>query len=112
MNRLTREILNKIDAAISRLDDEMITWVLEHACFPREIEAVRKYENGILKKYQTYAVTEDSGRDDAPFRVVFVPHYNEFGLVQNLKEEDSYLKKDQMYFMGTYGDFAETVENM
>ena len=97
------EIKDSIKKGISNLPDRLADWTKVHLCNPKKV----KLSNDPEGKYFSYywMVTDNTGTDDSSYRVVYDEKTRMFGL-------ECTLANGLEWYMGAYGTFEETIENM
>ena len=78
-------------------------WAEQHLVTPYQVTISK--DPGGLEEIKLWLVTDHTGHQDSSSRVVFDADVDEFGLEMTLSNGVA-------WFMGIYGGFTETVENM
>jgi len=88
---------------LPKLSDHLRTWAEAHLTDPRPETFSEDWEG--TKPIILWLVTDNTGHHDSSSRVVFDPEEEKFGLEMEMQNGTH-------WFMGLYGDFAETIQNM
>lgn len=97
------QIKNQVEENLPKLSSQLREWAEKHLVTPRPIK-LSLDENG--KTFETFwLVTDHVGFEDGNCRVVYDSKNKSFGL-------ECTLENGVNWYMGGYGDFAETIENM
>lgn len=97
------QIKSQVEEGLSKLSPHLREWAEKHLIVPHQIKLSLDLEN---KTHETFwLVTDDVGIKDASYRVVYDSKNKSFGLECTLEDGVN-------WYMGEYGDFAETIENM
>jgi len=97
------EIGARINEGAPSLAPHLRSWVAAHLIVPRQVRFALD-PNGTAFK-DLWLVTDHNGVNDSSYRIVYDQETDEFGLECTM---DSGIE----WYMGNYGSFAETVENM
>jgi hypothetical protein len=92
-----------VQADLPNLAPHLRAWAEAHLTAPRQ-ETFSENPEGI-KPITLWLVTDNTGAEDSPYRVVFDPEEDKFGLEMELQDETH-------WFMGLYGGFSETIKNL
>jgi fatty-acid desaturase len=103
MTQTPDRIREKISDTIGSLAPHLRSWVDNHLIAPREVRLSLDPHGQSFKTF--WLVTDHSGTKDASYRVAYNDETNEFGL-------ECTMDTDVEWYMGDYGSFAETIENM
>lgn len=100
---MKQSIMRKVNEGLEELTPHLRAWVENHKIEPRRI-VVFTDPDGINSKL-VWLVTDHVGKEDSSSRVVYDEIEEVFGLEQILDTGKS-------WYMGPYGTFPETIENM
>ena len=92
-----------VDDGLKSLAPHLQSWVKTHLIQPRPIRLFRNTEG--TSPRDLWLVTDHNGEHDSSYRIVYDDRDQVFGLECTL---DSGVE----WYMGDYGSFSETVENM
>jgi hypothetical protein len=96
-------IQERVRDEIGMLPDHLRRWAAGHLTTPRPVHALLVPDG--KEAIDLWLVSDDRGDRDSSSRVVYDANQDSFGLVQQLHD-------GTLWFMGTYGSFAEAVEGM
>ena len=97
------KIKKLVEEDIKQLPPHLQSWVNEHLISPREIKLA--IDSGGNEYSEYWLVTDNIGKSDSSYRVVYDESQNEFGLECTLQNGLNWL-------MGIYGTFSESIKNM
>jgi hypothetical protein len=103
MTQTPERIREKISEAVVVLAPHLRAWVEEHLIVPRQVRLALDANGTSFKNL--WLVTNHVGANDSSYRVAYDDETDAFGLECTL---DSGVE----WYMGNYGSFAETIENM
>jgi hypothetical protein len=103
MEKIKQIITLKVNEDLEELKPHLRSWVEEHLIQPRRIVVFTDLD-GITSKI-FWLVTDHIGKEDSSYRVVYDEYEEVFGLEQILDTGNS-------WYMGPYGTFLQTIENM
>ena len=103
MMQVESQIVALVAAELPCFSQHLRDWVDQHLIIPRQ-ESFSQNENG-TGEITLWLITDNIGKNDSSYRIVFDEFKGRFGLVVKLQNEVEWL-------MGFYGGFAETVEAM
>jgi hypothetical protein len=92
-----------VQAGLIVLAPHLRSWVEAHLIEPRRVELAADADGTSFKTY--WLITDHTGKDDSTYRVAYDEEARAFGL-------EVTLDTDVELYMGTYGTFSETIENM
>lgn len=92
-----------VNATIASLPEHLAAWALAHLITPRPVQLASDPEGHDEATY--WLVTDHSGIEDSSYRVVYDAELGEFGL-------ECTWEGGTGWFMGIYGSFADSIENM
>ena len=93
----------KIAEGLAVLAPHLQDWLRVHLVPPRPIRVSFDPEGNSFK--DLWLITDHTGEQDSSYRVVYDENNQMFGL-------ESTLDTGVEWYMGSYGSFSETVENM
>lgn len=96
-------IKSKIAEGLALLKPHLQSWVRDHLIQPRQIRLLTDPDGHSFKDF--WLITDHVGKEDSSYRIVYDEHEQAFGL-------ESTLDTGVEWYMGNYGSFSETVENM
>ncbi|MEK7656772.1 MAG: hypothetical protein AAB412_03380 [Elusimicrobiota bacterium] len=102
-NQLDEKLKSAIQLDLPKLAPHLKAWAEAHLTTPRALDLFTSPEGP--ESLEFILVTDHTGREDANCRIVFNPRTNEFGL-------ETTIEGGRCWFLGDYGSFSETVENM
>jgi hypothetical protein len=97
---IARHIENRVRRELPSLPPQERKWAEDHRTQPREIAAVDEAGG---KSIAVWLVTDNTGRDDASYRVVYDATRDAFGLVMT---DDAGVDR----YLGAFGSLLATVE--
>lgn len=97
---IIQTIQNQIDKEISSLEPHLQKWVKENLITPTIVEMLPD-----LNKNQTKRLWVLTSEDGANYQITYDPESHLYGL--GMLREDG-----RSWYMGPYGSFRETIENM
>jgi hypothetical protein len=100
---IAERIVLEVQAGLVMLAPHLRSWVEEHLTRPRRVELSTNIDGTSFKTY--WLITDHKGKDDSTYRVAYDEEARAFGL-------EVTLETDVELYMGTYGTFSETIENM
>ncbi len=106
MNRsgeIEERIISKVTEGLAVLAPHLQRWVCAHLMQPRQIRLSTDLHGNSFKDF--WLVTDHVGIEDSSSRIVYDEDEQAFGLEVTL---DTGVE----WYMGSYGSFSETVENM
>jgi hypothetical protein len=103
MTQNPERIRAKISESVVLLAPHLRSWAEAHLIAPRQVR-LSLDPDGTSSK-DLWLVTDHVGTNDASYRVVYDDETDGFGL-------ECTLETGVEWYMGDYGSFAETVENM
>lgn len=92
-----------VQADLPKLTPHLREWAEAHLASPRQETFAEKSDG--THPVTLWLVTDNTGSEDSSSRVVFDPEEDRFGLEMELQDGIH-------WFMGLYGSFSETIENM
>jgi hypothetical protein len=93
----------EVRAGLAALAPHLRSWVEAHLIQPRRISLATDMDETSFKTY--WLITDHTGKNDSTYRVAYDEDAQAFGL-------EVTLVTDVELYMGTYGTFTETIENM
>ena len=96
-------IENRVTEGLAVLAPHLQAWVRDHLIKPRRVRLSVEPNGNHSKDF--WLVTDHVGRNDASYRLVYNETEQAFGL-------ECTLDTGVEWYMGDYGSFSETVENM
>ncbi len=102
-NHTPELIKTKIAEGLAVLAPHLQDWLRTHLVTPRPIRFSVDADGNSFK--ELWLVTDHTGEKDSSYRVVYDENNQMFGL-------ESTLDTGVEWYMGSYGSFSETVENM
>ena len=93
----------KVAEGLAVLAPHLQDWLRVHLVPPRPIQVSVDLEGNSFK--DLWLITDHTGEQDSSYRVVYDENNQMFGL-------ESTLDTGVEWYMGSYGSFSETVENM
>ncbi len=102
-SQLEEQIRSGVEQGKSELTIQLLRWVEAHQVPPRRVDVALNPEGTATG--HVWLVTDDTGENDASYRVVYDEAEASFGLECTLKSGVS-------WYMGPYGSFANAVESM
>ena len=106
MNRsreIEEQITLKVTGGLAVLEPHLQSWVRAHLIQPRQIQLSTNPNGNSFKDF--WLITDHVGKEDSSYRIVYDEAEQAFGLEVTL---DTGVE----WYMGNYGSFSETVENM
>ncbi len=100
---IIEQVSNGVNAELPRLAPHLRTWVESHLIPLREIEVYLEPEG--LTPHKVWLITDDTGHNDSSYRIIYDKLPDRFGLIT---ETDS----GELWLLGMYPSFKETVESM
>ncbi len=100
--QIAERIQSLVAVDLRQMPPQLRAWAEQHLVEPRPTTRVHITDELTLP---LWLVTDHTGVNDAACRVVYQPDEDVFGL-------DTCLPDGTKRFMGLYGSFAESVENM
>jgi hypothetical protein len=98
------ELINmSIAEGLAVLAPHLQDWLRAHLVPPRPIQVSVDLEGNSFK--DLWLITDHTGKQDSSYRIVYDENNQMFGL-------ESTLDTGIEWYMGSYGSFSETVENM
>ena len=101
--KIVEQINLKVQEMMPSLKPHLLSWAQQHLIRPRKITLSLDSDGNTSKDF--WLVTDHNGKDDSSYRVVYDAEEQAFGL-------EVTLETGVEWYMGTYGIFAEAVENM
>lgn len=96
-------IRERVGREIVALPDGLRSWAESHVTIPRLVHATLDPDG--KESIDLWLVTGDTGIRDSSRLVAYDAHRDSFGLVERLQG-------GLLWFLGSYGSFAEAVEGM
>jgi hypothetical protein len=93
----------KVQEGLIALAPHLCNWVRRHLIQPRLVNLSTNQDGTSFKTL--WLITDHVGKDDSSYRVVYDEDEQGFGL-------ELTLNTGVEWYMGSYGTFSETVENM
>jgi hypothetical protein len=106
MNRsreIEEQITLKVTEGLVVLEPHLQSWVRAHLIQSRQIQLSTNPNGNSFK--DVWLITDHVGKEDSSYRIVYDQAEEAFGL-------ESTLDSGVEWYMGNYGSFSETVENM
>ncbi len=103
MNKFENKINELIKKSIGKLPKHLADWTKLHLCKPKEVKLSLDSEGNGFGTF--WLVTDNTGTDDSSYRIIYDEELEMFGL-------ECTLNNGLQEYMGTYGSFEETVQNM
>ncbi len=100
---IPKQIKLRVTEAVTVLAPHLRDWVRDHLIEPRRIRFSVDSDGTSFK--DLWLVTDHVGEKDSSYRIVYDESEQAFGLACTLEGGVE-------WYMGTYGSFSETVENM
>jgi hypothetical protein len=100
MERIKTKIKKLIDQDLSKLDDNLKTWVMDNLIEPKKEILISDLDTKETK--ELWIITSDK---DSSYRVTFDETNDYFGLYCQLED-------GTVWYMGAYGEFCETIKSM
>ena len=97
------ELRGKVTAELTALAPHLKSWINAHLIEPRRVRLATDAQ-GTSFKY-LWLITDHTGENDSNCRVVYDNEAQMFGL-------ECTLDTGVEWYMGNYGSFSETVQNM
>jgi len=97
------ELRAKVGEGLALLAPHLKSWVDAHLIEPRRVRLAADPDGGSFK--HLWLVTDHTGENDSSYRVVYDAEAQLFGL-------ECTMESGVEWYMGNYGSFSETVENM
>ena len=97
------QITLKVAEGLAVLAPHLQSWVHDHLIQPRQIRLSTDPHGNFFRDF--WLVTDHVGKEDSSYRIVYDEAGQAFGL-------ESTLDTGLQWYMGNYGTFSETVENM
>lgn len=102
-NPLEMKLKSAIQLDLTKLAPHLKAWAESHLTTLRAVDLFTSPEGP--ESLEFILVTDHTGLKDANYRIVFNPRTNQFGL-------ETTIEGGRCWFLGDYGSFSETVENM
>lgn len=106
MNRkreIEEQISLKVAEGLALIKPHLRSWLRNHLIQPRQIKLSTDPHGHSFKDF--WLITDHAGKEDSSYRIVYDEDEKVFGL-------ESTLDNGVEWYMGNYGSFSETVENM
>jgi hypothetical protein len=102
-SEIAERIVFEAQEGLTLLKPHLRSWASEHLIRPRRVSLSVNSEGTSFKSL--WLVTDHLGKDDSSYRIVYDEDESAFGL-------ELTLDMGVEWYMGIYGTFSETVENM
>ena len=100
---IPKQIQAKVSDGLTGLAPHLQSWLHEHLIEPRQVQLATDAEGTSFK--QLWLITNHVGKNDSNCRIVYDDETDAFGL-------ECTVEPGVEWYMGNYGSFAETVENI
>lgn len=98
-----KRITLEVEEGLALLAPHLRSWVCDHLIVPRQVELATETDGSSIKSL--WLITDHTGKNDSSYRVVYDEAEQAFGL-------ELTLDTDVELYVGVYGIFSETIENM
>lgn len=100
---IVSDIAARVQGDLPGMPDNLQEWAMAHLCRPHPITLYLDDDRQCSGSF--YLVTDHTGVHDSHLRVVYDPMVDAFGLTMRIANGTD-------WYLGPYGDFAETVDAM